>query len=79
MVGGIAIIGTFLALSLINQVTDVSIFALNLTTALGLGLGIDYSLFVVSRFREELGHGLSTHDAVVARSAPQGGRWRSAP
>ena len=55
VVGGIAIIGTFLALSLINQVTDVSIFALNLTTALGLGLGIDYSLFVVSRFREELG------------------------
>ncbi len=66
VVGGIAIIGTFLALSLINQVTDVSIFALNLTTALGLGLGIDYSLFVVSRFREELAKGLSTHDAVVA-------------
>ena len=66
VVGGIAIIGTFLALSLINQVTDVSIFALNLTTALGLGLGIDYWLFMVSRFREELAAGRSSDDAVVA-------------
>ena len=45
--------------------TDVSIFSLNLTTALGLGLAIDYSLFVVSRFREELAGGHDTRTAVV--------------
>ena len=47
-----------LALYVISAITDVSIFSLNLTTALGLGLAIDYSLFVVSRFREELRNGL---------------------
>jgi RND superfamily putative drug exporter len=66
MVGGMAIIGTFAALSAIAAVTDVSIFALNLTTALGLGLGIDYALLMVSRFREELGLGRDTRDAVAA-------------
>lgn len=65
LVGGIAIAGTFAALALIAEVTDVSIFALNLTTALGLGLGIDYSLLVVSRFREELALGRSTSEAVA--------------
>jgi len=54
MIGGLAIVGTFLALRLANEVVDVSIFALNLTTGLGLGLAIDYSLFVVSRYREEI-------------------------
>ena len=53
-VGVLSIIGTFLVLQVMSGVTDVSIYALNLTTALGLGLAIDYSLFVVSRFREEL-------------------------
>ena len=53
-VGILAIIGTFAVLQVMTTVTDVSIFSLNLTTALGLGLAIDYSLFVVSRFREEL-------------------------
>ncbi len=65
VVGGIAIAGTFAALSLVAEVTDVSVFALNLTTALGLGLAVDYSLLVVSRFREELGRGLTTHEAVA--------------
>jgi RND superfamily putative drug exporter len=63
-VGGFAIVGTFLALDLIARVTDVSIFSLNQTTALGLGLGIDYALFVVSRFREELAAGYQSHEAV---------------
>jgi uncharacterized membrane protein YdfJ with MMPL/SSD domain len=54
MIGGLAIVGTFLLLRLANEVVDVSIFALNLTTGLGLGLAIDYSLFVVSRYREEI-------------------------
>jgi len=65
LVGGIAIVGTFAALSAIAEVTDVSVFALNLTTALGLGLGIDYSLLIVSRFREELAQGRGTEDALA--------------
>jgi RND superfamily putative drug exporter len=64
IVGGISIVGAFLILTVISGMTDVSIFALNLVTALGLGLAIDYSLFVVSRFREELRRGRSPHDAV---------------
>lgn len=62
-VGAFAIIGTFLALDLIARVTEVSIFSLNLTTALGLGLAIDYALFVVSRFREEMATGVNGHEA----------------
>jgi uncharacterized membrane protein YdfJ with MMPL/SSD domain len=54
MIGALAIVGTFLLLRLANEAVDVSIFALNLTTGLGLGLAIDYSLFVVSRYREEI-------------------------
>ena len=65
VVGVVAIVGTFLVLLVISSLTEVSIFALNLTTAMGLGLAIDYSLFIVSRYREELQHGLTPHDAVV--------------
>jgi RND superfamily putative drug exporter len=61
----ISVIGTLLVLFLLTLVTDVSIFSINLTTALGIGLGIDYSLFIVSRFREEMRAGLAPHDAVV--------------
>jgi len=72
-VGIIAIVGTFAALQLIASITEVSIYALNLTTALGLGLAIDYSLFVVSRFREELAAG-DTTAAAVARTITTAGR-----
>jgi uncharacterized membrane protein YdfJ with MMPL/SSD domain len=54
MIGGLAIVGTFLLLRVASELTSVSIFALNLTTGLGLGLAIDYSLFIVSRYREEI-------------------------
>jgi RND superfamily putative drug exporter len=64
-VGAFAIVGTFLALDLIARVTEVSIFSLNLTTALGLGLAIDYALFMVSRFREELDGGLAGREAAL--------------
>jgi RND superfamily putative drug exporter len=64
-VGALAVVGTFLILRIIASITDVSIFALNLTTAMGLGLAIDYSLFIVSRYREELRRGLEPHAAVV--------------
>jgi putative drug exporter of the RND superfamily len=64
-VGAISVVGTFLVLRVLASITDVSIFALNLTTALGLGLAIDYSLFIVSRYREETARGLEPHDAVI--------------
>ncbi|MFD1663590.1 MMPL family transporter [Streptomyces caeni] len=53
-VGIVAILGTNAVLRALTELTDVSVFALNLTTALGLGLAIDYALFIVRRFREEL-------------------------
>ncbi|GGW55974.1 membrane protein [Streptomyces lucensis JCM 4490] len=71
LIGVLAIGGTLLALSLLGGVTDVSVFALNLTTALGLGLGIDYGLLIVSRFREELTAGHESREAArrTARAA----------
>ncbi|MGW0392080.1 MMPL family transporter [Streptomyces sp. NPDC003042] len=65
LIGVLAIAGTLLVLSVLGSVTDVSVFALNLTTALGLGLGIDYGLLIVSRFREELADGHSPRDAAM--------------
>ena len=53
-IGLVAIFGTLLVLRSLVEVTDVSIFSLNLTTAMGLGLAIDYSLFMVNRYREEI-------------------------
>ena len=65
VIGVMSIVGTFLVLRVLAGLTDVSIYALNLTTALGLGLAIDYSLFVVSRYREELRAGYSPRVAVT--------------
>ncbi|HSK50943.1 MAG TPA: MMPL family transporter [Solirubrobacterales bacterium] len=69
MIGGLAIVGTFLILRLASEFGSISVFALNLTTALGLGLAIDYSLFIVSRYREEIakdGPGLAAMRRVLA-------------
>ncbi len=69
MIGLLAIVGTFLVLRLASEFGSISIFALNLTTGLGLGLAIDYSLFVVSRYREEIakdGPGLAAMRRVMA-------------
>lgn len=55
VIGMTTVLGTFLVLSGVNQVYGLSIFALNLVIGLGLGLAIDYALFLVTRFREELG------------------------
>src|ERR671912_579273 len=71
-VGGFAIVGTLLVLRVLAEVTDVSIYALNLTTALGLGLAIDYSLFIVSRYREELRAGREPADALVVTMGTAG-------
>jgi uncharacterized membrane protein YdfJ with MMPL/SSD domain len=54
VVGVLAIVSTFLMLTVASELTSVSIFALNLITGLGLGLAIDYSLFMVTRYREEI-------------------------
>jgi uncharacterized membrane protein YdfJ with MMPL/SSD domain len=53
LLGGLAILLTFFALRIVSSFTDLSVFALNIVTGLGLGLAIDYSLFTVSRYREE--------------------------
>ena len=63
-IGTIAIFGTFAELVGARLATDVSIFSINLTTALGLGLSIDYALLMVSRYREELGKGADVDAAV---------------
>jgi RND superfamily putative drug exporter len=73
LVALMAVIGTFAALTLLASFTDVSVFSLNLATGLGLGLAIDYSLFVVSRYREELARGVSTAVA-IGRSMQTAGR-----
>ena len=71
-IGGIGILGSFAALRLLTLVTDVSIYSINITTILGLGLAIDYGLFMVSRFREELTRQDTTEDAVAATVATAG-------
>ena len=65
VIGITSIIGTFLVMYLLTFVTDISIFVLNLTTGLGLGLGIDYALLIVNRFREELAKGVKKDKAIV--------------
>ncbi len=65
LVGGFAIVLAFLGLRLIDQFTPISVFALNLISGMGLGLGIDYSLFVLYRYREELAGGADTHEAIA--------------
>ena len=73
LIGAATVFGTFAALSGIASATDVSIYSINLTTALSLGLAVDYALLMVSRFREELNSGRSIEDAVV-RTVQTAGR-----
>ncbi|WP_333776717.1 MMPL family transporter [Streptomyces sp. IBSBF 3136] len=63
-IGIVAILGTNAVLRGLTAFTDVSVFALNLTTALGLGLAIDYALFIVRRYREELSAGADPLTAI---------------
>ena len=72
-IGGIGIIGSFTALRLLTLATPVSIYSVNITTIMGLGLAIDYGLFMVGRFREELRRQPSVADA-VARTVATAGR-----
>jgi trehalose monomycolate/heme transporter len=72
-IGGVAILGSFTALRLLTLVTDVSVYSINITTILGLGLAIDYGLFMVARFREELARQPSVEQA-LARTVATAGR-----
>ncbi|OLE25995.1 MAG: hypothetical protein AUG44_14370, partial [Actinobacteria bacterium 13_1_20CM_3_71_11] len=65
VIGAVAILGAFVVTRLLTSVTEVSVFAVNIITLIGLGLSIDYSLFIVSRFREELRAGYEVREAVV--------------
>jgi uncharacterized membrane protein YdfJ with MMPL/SSD domain len=67
MIGGLAIVGALVGLRIAAEATDLSIFAVNLVTAMGLGLAIDYSLFMVSRYREELARRGVDSDAPASR------------
>jgi RND superfamily putative drug exporter len=64
LVGAISVVVTTAALRLLTEFTSVSVFAMNVTTALGLGLAIDYSLFIVNRFRDELANGVDVPQAI---------------
>ena len=71
-IGGIAILGAFTAVRGFTYFTDVSVFSINVITILVLGLAIDYGLFMVSRFREELPRTSTVEDAVAATMATAG-------
>jgi putative drug exporter of the RND superfamily len=72
-IGGVAILGTFAELSVFGSLTDVSIYAVNLTIGLGLGLAVDYGLLMVARVREERAAGRDDDDSVV-RAVETAGR-----
>ena len=65
VVGVVAVLGTFLVLTGINHVYGLSVFALNLVIGMGLGLAVDYTLFIVTRYREELAGGAEVSQAIV--------------
>lgn len=73
MVGGLAIVGSFFFVWLSAQFTDTSVFGINLITGMGLGLGVDYALLMVNRFREERQTGLDV-SAAVERTLMTAGR-----
>lgn len=72
-VGLFSMVGTLAGLAAIVPFTEVSTFALNLTLVMGLGLGIDYSLFMIARFREELASGKSPFESTI-RTVETAGR-----
>jgi RND superfamily putative drug exporter len=73
LVGGLAILGSFFFVWISTQITDTSIFSMNLITGMGLGLGIDYALLMVNRFREERAANHSVEQAVI-RTVSSAGR-----
>ncbi|BBY17756.1 MMPL family transporter [Mycolicibacterium litorale] len=72
-VGGLAIVGALAVLRTVTVFTDVSIFALNLSAAMGLALAIDYTLLIISRYRDELAEG-ADRDSALTRTMVSAGR-----
>jgi len=72
LIGALAILGAFTVVRVLTLFTDISVFSINIITILGLGLAIDYALFMVSRFREELDRGRPVTDAVSRTMATAG-------
>ncbi|MFK4039200.1 MMPL family transporter [Nonomuraea wenchangensis] len=72
LVGAFAVLGALVLLRLLTEVTEVSVFSLNVVTMLGLGLAVDYSLFVLKAFREEIAGGATSEQAVVRTMATAG-------
>ncbi|MBV9723472.1 MAG: MMPL family transporter [Mycobacterium sp.] len=70
--GGLAIVGSMSVLRLISFGTDVSTYALNLSSALGLALAIDYTLLIISRYRDELADGSGQQEALIRTMATAG-------
>ncbi len=64
LIGGLTIAGSLGIMTILAQITELNIFAQSVVTLIGLGIAIDYGLFIVSRFREELAEGYSTKAAV---------------
>jgi putative drug exporter of the RND superfamily len=71
-VGGMAILGSLAVLRAVTSFADVSIFALNLSAAMGLALAIDYTLLIISRYRDELADGASREEALVTTMTTAG-------
>ena len=71
-VGGLSVVGGLAGVGLLARVTDVSTYSQNIVTLIGLGVAIDYSLFIVNRFREELARGRSVEDALATSMATSG-------
>ena len=72
LVGGFSVVIALALIFVLGHFTDLSIYVLNITTLFGLGLGVDYSLFMVSRFREELARGHPLDEAVAITTATAG-------
>lgn len=70
--GALAVVGSMSVLRLVTFTTEVSIFALNLSTALGLALAIDYTLLIISRYRDELAEGCDQEEALIRTMATAG-------
>ena len=71
-VGIVSVLGTFLILTGINHLYGLSVFALNLVIGMGLGLAVDYTLFIVTRFREELARGEDVREAIAVTMSHAG-------
>ncbi|GAB2999487.1 MMPL family transporter [Mycobacterium bourgelatii] len=72
MIGMFAILGSLAVLRLIALFTDVSVYAINLTVAMGLALAVDYSLLIVSRYRDEIADGATPNRALVCAMSTAG-------